>query len=242
MKKVGNLGFFGVNFIFVDYGDMTRNANEPILDPTTGEHTGNVRQVTGLGTFSAHDLAFGISYSRQITDRLQFGVNLKYLEEKLDDATANQFAIDIGTVYYTGIKSFRIAMLGRNFGPGAEFLDFDERIGYPTAKVKLPMTYILGGAIDILEGGENSPHLWTIAGEFIHTNDASEKANVGTEYSFMEFVMLRAGYRFNYDEEGITLGAGLNLHMADIGMNINYAYMVFGRLDSVNMFSFNFGF
>lgn len=241
VKNFGKLGVFGINFIYLDYGDMTRTENVPIFDDA-GNYTFRVRQDFELGTFSAHDLSIGVTYARNVTDRLQFGANVKYIEEELDDASAGELAIDVGTVYYTGLKSLRVAMLGRNFGPDAEFVQFDERIAFPSAKVKLPMTFVLGAALDVMEGGENNPHLWTIAGEFVHTNDAEEKVNIGTEYSFMDFVMLRGGYRAFYDEEGITFGAGLRVHTESFSVLINYAYMDFGRLDSVNMFSFSFGF
>lgn len=239
-KSFGAIGTFGLQFIYVDYGDMVRTENVPQFDDL-GNYEFKVKQATDLGTFGAHDLAIGLSYARNITDRLQFGANIKYVEEKIDDASTGNIALDVGTVYYTGLKTFRVAMLGRNFGPDAEFIEWEERIAFPSAKVKLPMTYVLGGAVDILEGGDN-PHLWTLAAEFVHTNDASEKVNVGMEYSFMDFAMLRAGYRFNYDEEGITLGAGLKVHTGSFSFLVNYAYMDFGRLDNVSMFSLGFGF
>jgi len=240
VKNMGAWGNFGLSFVYVDYGDMIRNEYNPIFDES-GAYTFQVEQQFDMGTFSASDVALGLSYGRNITDRLQFGASFKYIQEKIDDAETSALGIDIGTVYYTGLKSFRIAMVGRNFGPDTEFLEWSERIRVESAKVKLPMTFILGGAIDILEGGEDNPFLWTVAGEFVHTNDASEKINVGSELGIMDLIKLRAGYRFNYDEEGLTLGAGLRLHTGSTFFTINYAYVDFGRLDTVNMFSVSFG-
>ncbi len=232
-KQFGNVGGFGLNMIYLDYGNMQRTANE-IIDRSP--QVKQVRPNLDLGTFSAYDMMVGLSYTRQISSQLQFGTNIKFLQEKLDDATTSAFAIDIGTVYYTGIRSFRIAMLGRNFGPDAAFSEFEGRIALSAAKLKLPMTFVLGGAIDILEGND-SPHKWTLASEFIHTNDASEKINLGTEYSFMDIAYLRGGYRFNYDEEGLTLGGGLNINAGGFSARVDYSYMDFGRLGDISMIS-----
>jgi hypothetical protein len=109
--------------------------------------------------------------------------------------------------------------------------------------MKMPMTFVLGAAFDILEGREmDNPFFWTIAGEFIHTNDTSEKLNVGTEFTIMNMIILRGGYRQNYDEEGLTFGGGLNLHTGDIALRLDAAYVDFGRFDNVTMFTVGFGF
>ena len=40
----------------------------------------------------------------------------------------------------------------------------------------------------------------------IHPRDYTERINLGAEYVLMDMIALRAGYRFNYDEEGLTAG------------------------------------
>lgn len=239
VKNFGQLGFIGLNFVYLDYGDMQRTQVTNLTDPSTGQLTGlSELTLSGLGTYTAHDLAIGLSYARNITDRLQVGGNLRYIQEKLDDATTSNISFDIGTVYYTGLKSLRLAMVGRNFGPDAEFVQWDERIAYPATKVYMPMSFTLGAAIDVLERGEDSPHQWTLAADFLHPNDGPEKVNVGTEYSFLDLLYLRAGYRFNYDEETVTFGGGVNVSMAgSLKFKANYAFLDFGRLDNVHMIS-----
>ena len=104
----------------------------------------------------------------------------------------------------------------------------------------MPMSFQLGAAFDILEGGDN-PYLWTVAGEFVHPNDGPEKINVGTEYTMFNLLSLRAGYRFNYDEEDLTFGAGINVKTSSVGFTINYAYMNLNRFSEVHMFSLLIG-
>ena len=242
VKNFGSKGNFGLSFIYLDYGSLTRSFFDPVFDDQ-GNYTFNVEQQLNVGTFSASDMAFGISYGRNITDRLQFGVNVKYAREEIDDASTGNMLVDVGTVYYTGLKSFRVSMLGRNFGTDANFLGYDEQIRVEPFDMKMPMTFVLGAAIDVLEGRtQDDPLFWTLAGEFIHTNDASEKINLGTELILMNILALRGGYRAHYDEEGVTVGAGLNIHTGDMALRIDGAYIDFGRFDNVTMFTLHFGF
>lgn len=85
-------------------------------------------------------------------------------------------------------------------------------------------------------------HLWTLAAEFVHPNDGPEKMNFGTEYAFRDLLKLRGGYRFNYDEAGMTLGAGLNLGVSSYALALGYAYWDFGRLGATHIVSMGFSF
>ena len=238
MKNLDQWGTFGLNFIYVNYGDMIRNEFHQILED--GVPTGRAEVTTDLGTFGAYDMALGLSYARNISSQLQIGINAKFVQEKLDDAKTSNWAVDIGTTYNTGFRSLRIAMVGRNFGPDVHFAKWDERIGYRPADVRMPMSFSLGAAYDIFEGKEEDPHYWTVGAELVHPNDGPEKVNFGTEYTFMDFVKLRGGYRFNYDEESFTLGGGLKVKTGNLALSFNYSYWAFGILGSVNMFSLSF--
>jgi hypothetical protein len=220
--------------IYLDYGSQVRTENV-LLE-------GGIMDIRteGLGTFGASDLAIGLSYARQITDRLQVGGNIRFLQQQLDDADMTGLTFDIGTVYYTGIKSFRIAMLGRHFGADTEYENFNARVGFSPYATRTPSVFVLGAAVDVLEGVD-SPHLWTVASEFTRPNDGDPKVNLGTEYTFNNLATLRAGYRFNYDEEGLTVGGGLNISTRSFSVRVDYAYVKFGRLGDLNMFTLALG-
>lgn len=240
VKNMGALGSVGVSFIFLDYGDMWRTENQEIFDEK-GNTTGQTKQVIDLGTYTANDYALGLSYARNITDRFQVGGTAKYLHQTLDEAGSGQWAIDVGTMFQTGFRSLRISMTGRNFGPDLQFVEYDDQLGVPAANVKMPMVFALGTAYDLLDGSNNSPHLLTLGAEFTHPNDGPEKVHVASEYTFMRFVSLRGGYRFNYDEEGLTVGGGIKLKTASFGLAIDYGFIDFGRFDSVHIFSLGLG-
>ena len=82
-----------------------------------------------------------------------------------------------------------------------------------------------------------SGHLLTTAVEGVHFNDSSEKVNVGLEYKLMQILTLRSGYRFNYDEESFTFGAGINVSILDTRLLFDYGYGDFGNLNNIQSFS-----
>jgi hypothetical protein len=73
----------------------------------------------------------------------------------------------------------------------------------------------IGIAGDIIGPGlspvNSSSQRLTFALDATHPNDAPEHLNFGLEYALWERLYLRMGYRYNYDLEGLTFGAGLNL-------------------------------
>ena len=227
-KNFENIGVFGINFAYLNYGDMFETINSPIAgeDRTSQVVTGN--------TFSANDFAIGISYSKQITDKLSVGGNVKYIKESIAEVSMSNWALDFGTVYYTGLRSLRVAMTARNFGPDVHMTGYTEEYQAEPTEVKMPIDFRLGVAMDFFDY-EGSPNLLTLSLEFDHPNDGPEKINFGAEYSFQNIFFVRGGYKFNYDEEGLVLGAGLKYDISGISGRFNYAYVDFGNLNKVHM-------
>ncbi|MEJ2568372.1 MAG: hypothetical protein P8Z50_05810, partial [candidate division WOR-3 bacterium] len=52
---------------------------------------------------------------------------------------------------------------------------------------------------------------------------------IGGEYS-IGVLKLRAGYKFNYDEEGLCAGIGIGMS----NIKLDYAYSAFGAFNLVN--------
>ncbi len=44
------------------------------------------------------------------------------------------------------------------------------------------------------------------------------------EYEFAGTFALRGGYKFNYDFDGITLGAGIKHNLEGVGLSVDYSY------------------
>jgi len=242
VTNLGSLGTVGVHCLYLNYGSMIRTEVAQGFD-ALGNDIGIVPITEGLGTFTAHDLAAGILYSRKITEFLQVGGTIRYVEQQIDDARMKSWALDIGTMYWTGIGSLRISMLGKNFGADGEFLSYSGRLAQSPAKVKMPMVLILGAAYDVLQQSNDSQHRLTVAAEYVKPNDGPEKVNLGLEYFAYSNFFFRGGYRLHYDEESFTFGFGAQYPVSDdLTLKADYAYAKVGRFKSVSMFTVGFGF
>lgn len=228
-KNFNRFGVIGISAVSLDYGEIEETINAPI----TGVEATKV-VLTGA-TYTAGDIAAGLSYAKNITNRLSIGLNLRYLREQIADVHMQNISIDFGTTYYTGFRSLRFAMVARNIGGDQNLVGWSEEYQTRAVDVRMPLDYRLGVAIDFFEKKSN-PHFITAVIEGVHPNDGPERANIGLEYWYNNVFAIRTGYRINYDEESFTFGGGLKTR----GLRINYAYVDFGRLKQVHMFSLGF--
>ncbi len=182
-------------------------------------------------TFSANDFAFAVSYGRYLTDRFSVGFTVRFIQQIAHDYSTSGWSADVGTLYDTGFRGFKLAMSISNFGPDLQFIDED----YP-----IPINFKFGGSINVVEATD---HLVTFAAEGSHPADNLEKYNAGLEYTFNDRYILRAGSRFNYDVDGLTFGGGLRLPFGEEGqIAVDYAYQDFGILTEVHRFSLGLAF
>jgi hypothetical protein len=200
--------------------------------------------------FGANSWVVGISNAHQLTDRFSFGVTAKIIREKISDMTSNAIAFDIGTLYYTGFRTLRIAMSTRNFGSDTKYggtelestLDQDDdpltlpvEVRLNTESHPLPLTFRLGLAYDF-EFGADSKVMAALDG--YNTRDRGQQGSAGLEYSWQDKVFLRVGYKIRADEEGIAAGGGYDFDIPGFGMlGINYAWADLGRLEQAHRFS-----
>ncbi len=216
-----------------------------------------VDEPEGTGeTFTASSYALSIGYARQLTDRFSAGINGKYVWERLSEERASGIAFDFGTLFYTGYRSLRIGMNISNLGPELKMegpeLDsyYNPQPGnpnYDNVKAKLdvdpydlPLTFRIGLAYDLMDSPESK---FTVCMDAKHPNDNVQQASFGGEYLWKEMFSLRAGYKFNYEEEGLTLGGGLKIKSGkNTKLDLSYAWADFSRLSSVHRFSLGFEF
>jgi hypothetical protein len=60
----------------------------------------------------------------------------------------------------------------------------------------------------------------TMAADAVFPNDTAEKIHLGTEYRLMGEFALRAGTRLNYENQGLTAGAGFRTGR----LGVDYAF------------------
>ncbi|MEM1115411.1 MAG: PorV/PorQ family protein [Bacteroidota bacterium] len=221
--SVRGLGQIGFQVQAVDYGSIAETRTENLGFNPDGTYNPGL---TG-STFGPTAFVAGVSYARRLTDRFATGVTAKYAYESLYDGpaagdvntAAGAVLFDFGIQYETGFRSLDIAMSVQNFGPEVAFVE--ERFA-------APLTFRLGASGDLVGPNgivqQNAQNRLTVAYDLHQPNDYDQQMQFGAEYAFAELIALRAGYKMNYDTEGITLGAGLNADLSGARFGIDYSY------------------
>jgi hypothetical protein len=241
---VGENNTFGLSFAYQSMDE---------IEQTT------IEQPKGTGLYyEAQDIAVGLSYARRMISHILFGITAKMIHQSIWNETALGFAVDIGLLLDTGINGTKVAMVMTNFGTDMQLDGRDllraydqvpESASNPNTQSKLsteswplPTNLRISVTTDILGSPQSfipdENNRITLIVDATHPNDNPEHYNVGIEYGLYERYFLRSGYRGNTDEEGITLGAGTRITIADkTEITIDYAYADFGVFSSVQHFS-----
>lgn len=242
-------GTFGLHGIFADYGDI----EETVIDATSDKGYRFTGNNVDVGAY-----AVGLSYGTKLSNKFMIGATVKFVGQKLgesympgsvwSDSTGSWtnenkkenktsgLAFDFGTSFKTGFKSLSFGMSIRNFS---------QELKYEEESFQLPLTFIMGlsmNVMDFMEGMNPEEHSLVVAIDALHPRDYTERMHFGAEYWFMNMFSLRAGYKTNYDIEGLTAGLGFNYSVGDIGVKIDYAYSDIDIFDSVNRFAVGLSF
>jgi hypothetical protein len=233
---LGTVGIGGVSFGMDDM-DITTE-----LNPNgTGE------------TFSAGDLAAGVTWANALSTRFRFGITGKWVHEYIWTASANTFAFDLGTTYRADFLNLRIGMSILNFG--ADMLmegdAVDERlreagemdsllIDNPQDErvaedYQLPQEFNVGIAFD---PWSTEMHRVTVTAMVNDPNDNVTRTSFGVEYAFREMALLRGGWKFGYDEQSFSAGFGFRLPIARVTSALDYAYVHLGRLEGAHLLTY----
>ena len=215
----------------------------------------------GTGTyFDVGNMAFGLTYARNVTNMLKMGVTAKWVRERIYRETANAVALDFGSVINTGLAGVRLAMSLTNMGQAMQLRGPDLRVSHDRfpnnpaeAKVKadlftdkwpLPMVYAIGLRTDIIGGdGENiasQTQRLTFAFAANDAWDAVLRGNYGLEYEWRNLLSLRLGFLQKYDTARFTIGGGLKYQLGRTLIQVDYAYVNYNYLGNTNHFSLEF--
>jgi hypothetical protein len=239
----GNLGTLGLSFTSLNMDDMIVRTVE--MPDGTGE------------LFNANDIAVGLTYARKLTDRFSVGFTAKYIQQRIWHMSANAFALDIGTLFKTDLfGGMNIGASILNFGTPMKLEGRDTRYFIRVDETKqgsneripvniemdsweLPLIFQIGVSTNAVKT-EN--YRLTIAADAIHPTNDFESINVGGEFAFMDFIILRGGYQalFLQDSEGgMSLGVGVNSKMlfSEAIIKFDYAFRDFGRLKNIHVFA-----
>jgi hypothetical protein len=248
--------WFGIAFKMSDNDAVALSFNQ--LDYGEEEIT-TAQQPNGTGQrWDAQDLAIGLSYARNLTDRFSIGATIKYISQQIWNESSSAFALDIGLLFHTQLEGLRIGMNISNFGTemkmeGKDLLqpvDIDpansgnnENISamLATDAWPLPLIFTIGLGYDITRTPD---WVWIIASDAIYPNNQSSYLNVGTEITWNNLISLRGGYNSllkEAAEEGFTAGVGLQYDFGGFFAKVDYSYSDFGIFSEISRFSLSVG-
>lgn len=247
---------FNAASIVYNAGDLGSFAASMIVLSTNRMEITTVEEPNGTGRyFDYGDIALGISYAKYLTDRFNVGLTVKFINQNIYNETARGFAFDIGTQYKLDFQNITIAMCMSNFGADMKYdgpdLDFTYRAdnNYPlsrlvpsrlsTEEFPLPLGFQVGVSFDVAEYDFVKMRG---AIDVTHPNDNAERAHFGTEISFFDRFAVRCGYKYNYDDQDLTLGAGANVPLGSTAVYFDYAFSLYDILPSVHRISVNLSF
>lgn len=205
-------------------------------------------QPFGTGrTFVYSDMVAGVSYARRWTDKLLVGFGAKYVREDLGkdvgNPTTSGALFDIGSIYYLGLGSVRVATTISNFAPelkpsghfqspgldGVAGTSDDEMRTYDGFDA--PTVFRYGIAFEPIE---NAKQRLTTSLEANQPADNSQVVKAGLEWTWVGRLALRTGYNFNADALKFSAGAGLNVELGTWKATVDYAYTDGGFLGAIN--------
>jgi len=238
--RLGNSSMLAVDMTFMDYGEFNGTIR---ADNETG--------FTETGTFIPTAYAIGLSYAQRVSDRFAYGVRLKYAYQNLGSVTVStsgtdvddsllvtdeimlnhgEPAIDIGATY-------KFADSGIRFG--AVIQNVSREVTYVREAFPLPFSVSFSLNADVLRllNKDNDLHKVIVGIESTHPRDYKEKVKFGIEYCYLNTFFIRAGYRVNYDQRGLTFGLGLNKKIGNTSLRFDYSYETYGVFNGVNTFT-----
>ncbi|MFH1863162.1 MAG: PorV/PorQ family protein [bacterium] len=196
------------------------------------------------------DIAAGVTYAHQLTDRLSAGGTVKYIHQKLFHETASAFALDLGTSLKTDLSGLTIGMAMTNLGnemklAGRDLLTSgadETQTEYQVSAWPLPLTFQAGigwqliGAEEAFWKHEDFGGLLLLV-DGQHINEGLTRWRTGLEYDFRRTLFLRIGRVFEHHSESWTFGAGLSIPITSYLIRTDFAYADLGDLQSVQRVS-----
>jgi hypothetical protein len=243
------LGKWGNSFLSVTSlasGDM---------DVRTVEHP--------LGTgerFSVNDVAIGVGYGLEVTDRFAVGGQVTFMQETIWHSSAGTTTFNVGTLYRASEEGLHIGASLSNFGTSSQYDGRDIRVTYDqntsvngdngslpglafTESFATPVLFRVGLGMPFRPSRDLGV---LVAVDAYHPSDETESVSAGAELELRRMLSLRAGWQnlFLQDAEvGLTLGLGLRGDFSDtFGYRVDYAWADHGRLDSTQRLSFALAF
>jgi len=173
-----------------------------------------------VGNFSSSYAAYSLSYGRALGEKFALGLTGKMIHGSINGISGSAYAGDVGSLYQSG--RLALAAVFTNLGSPLKFIQDSDA---------LPRVLHLGAAYHIT-------NRWLASAESIYPLSGPASVHVGTQWSPLEAVDLRAGYKTDTLKElsplaGVTAGIGVHVW----GQELAYAWAPYGDLGDAQYLS-----
>ncbi|HKI76949.1 MAG TPA: PorV/PorQ family protein [Ignavibacteriaceae bacterium] len=257
-----NMDYVAVSGSFEGFGTLAlafRSLNVGAIDVTT------LAQPDGTGEqFTPSYFVIGVTYSRQLTDRISVGTTFNFINESWARVQANALSFDVGVQYRNlfDIDGLAVGVAVKNLGGSMKYEGSALWIQATAQGSQRPATFYQVGAAsfelpsEISLGLAYSRHFdednsLSFAGTFVNNNFAYDEYRIGAEYNYQNMLYLRGGYMFSPNTaddnpnifQDFSLGVGVNFkQFTDLDISLDYAYVPVKYFDANNAFTIRFGF
>ncbi len=217
-----------------------------------------VRTVSApLGTgelYRVSDVAIGLGYGKEITDRFSAGIQFSYVQETIWHTSLTTSVINIGTLFRTSENGLHLGASLSNFGTQGRYGGRDLRVTYDqdpsvfgdngqlpaeefTDPFSVPLLFRVGLGLPVRI---NPATRLNLAVDAFHPNDNAESMSAGAELTYRNQFALRLGYQNAFlpeSEVGLTAGGGVQGKIDVYAYRLDYAWADQGRLGSTHRVS-----
>jgi len=189
--------------------------------------------------YSPTNTVLGLTVSRQLAERVAFGVTGHLIHESIHNETATGAAFDIGFQYDPSWRGMRVGAVVKGFGPKMHYegSDFAASLEFPdadpsgsprstvteSAAFELPATFQVGVSLD---GYHDESNRLLLTSAFQSNSFAANEYRVGAEYEWREQFYLRGGTAASPQDDytwGMTYGGGVRTNLGESRVFIDYA-------------------
>jgi hypothetical protein len=211
VSPLGERASFGASVQYMSYGDLI-----------AADADGN-----RLGTFTASDMAFGLTGAYRLSARLSMGMTGRLILESIEDSTSWGMAADLGFLYTFADNRTRLGAAVTNLGAQMDGLT-------ESHKDELPIQFALGASHKM----RGLPLI--VVGDVSKSSDDQIRFSLGSELVYFSPFYLRAGFSSrradietgssNDKYAGFTGGFGVTFN----SLRIDYALGQLSELGTVH--------
>lgn len=194
----------------------------------------------------------GVTWAKQLTANVGFGVNAFWVSERVFQVSANGASFDFGVTFDPKWHGMQIGVAIKNYGPdmafsGAGFDRAYEEAGRrslsgKTSSFSLPSSMNIGLSYPLYTQEKSN---LTMSGNFRSNNFSEDHWQGGAEYSYDNKYFLRAGYNYSQQTEyiyGLSLGGGLTYSLGETKLTFEYAWTQTETFDDNQYFTLRMSF